>query len=72
MKAFEIIYDDVERFGYKFSESYEKWISETVSKNGSKVIFKEKSLVIESPNQTKLLMSVMFIGYAFGQQDNGR
>lgn len=73
MKQYEVYYRDIKDMSnHPFSKHYQEWISETFAANGSSVEFTEEKIIISSPNMTKLCMSIMFIGYAFGQQDNGR
>lgn len=76
MYLYEIIYEDL-YYGREFSESYKKWIKGEIKNEISKKIkvsFTEKSVTIDATktNQFNLCKALMFIGYAFGQQENGR
>lgn len=73
--------DDLVLFGRQFSDDYIKWITawvdthaagSSVTINGS-IWAKESFSISIKANSIKDLTKIsMFIGYAFGQQDNGR
>lgn len=85
MKTFEFTYDGLKDMSaYEFSESYIKWINNYLKKNTCdirnpnvplvKIHFDKNKIIVDATesNPLTLLNVVMFIGYAFGQQDNGR
>jgi hypothetical protein len=55
--------------GRAFSESYIQWIQETHSAVKS---ITEDTILIESESEKECHQALVFIGYAWGQQDNGR
>lgn len=76
MKVFQSTYDGI-GYGRPFDESYQKWIKEEIKTRVCariKIIFKEKSFIIDATDSTplQLISAAQFIGYAFGMQANGR
>lgn len=63
-------------WGYKFSESYKEWIKIKFKEHfkDMKIIFKEQSFIIDwsKNNQNDLCEALIFIGFAFGEQNNGK
>ena len=75
MKVFECMYEGL--YNHAFDESYQKWIKDEIKTRVSariKITFTEKSFIIDATDSTplQLISAAQFIGYAFGQQDNGR
>ncbi len=55
--------------GYPFSEAYIEWIKE--SAKAVKSITKTE-IIVESEIEEDCFQALIFLGYAWGQQDNGR
>jgi len=55
--------------GYAFSESYIEWICK--SQIAVKKI-SDNDIIIESNKKEDIINALIFLGYAWGQQDNGR
>lgn len=55
--------------GYAFSDSYIKWIQENAEAIKS---INENGIIIEADNEQDCFRALIFLGYAWGQQDNGR
>lgn len=55
--------------GDSFSHFYIKWIKE--NKKAVKSIT-DNEIIIKSDNEQKIYQALIFLGYAWGQQDNGR
>lgn len=58
---------------YPFSEYYQAWIISTISPKVT-IRFSDEGFEIEAENsdQEEFNYAIIFIGYAYGQQDNGR
>lgn len=75
MKVYEATYDSLNMM--PFSESYQEWIKDSIKKNVSahiEVKFTEKYFSVDATDSTPLQLcsTLVFIGYAFGMQANGR
>lgn len=55
--------------GYPFSEHYIKWIKESAPAVRD---ISQDEIVIDAKNVNEIWAALMFLGYAWGQQDNGR
>lgn len=73
--------DDLVLYGRPFSDSYKAWIADWVDEhapgafitiNGSMRENEPFSISVKASDTKQLAKISMFIGYAFGQQDNGR
>lgn len=73
--------DDLVQYGRPFSDSYKSWIADwvvihapeaSVTINGSMRENEPFSISIKASDTKQLSKISMFIGYAFGQQDNGK
>lgn len=72
-KSFEYFYAT----GYcshEFSDSYKEWIKTEIKKyyKGVKIKFKKESLIVTWSTDVNAYEALIFIGFAFGEQNNGK
>lgn len=72
MKKFKLHYNDVSDWGRPFDEDYKKWILENVKDKNVIVEFFPEYILICSDRIESIITNCIFIGFAFGQQYNGR
>ena len=78
MNIFKIEYENLKGMANRpFSSDYQKWIIDHVNEyidTNIKIKFTDDAIEIDYSNSNPLLLLQvsLFIGYAFGQADNGR
>lgn len=55
--------------GYEFSDSYIKWIKKEAKAVKS---ITANEIIVKSDKKLDCIHALIFLGYAWGQQDNGR
>jgi len=66
----EVVFNKKDFIGYPFTESYVNWINKSIE--NASVEFSDTQIKITANSEFDLSKAALFIGYAWGQQDNGR
>lgn len=73
-EIFSLEFNKEDLFGHPFSDSYKDWIIKHVNDyiKGASIKIEEYRIEVTAKSIKDLSKVAMFIGYAYGQQDNGR